>query len=102
MSEWIKCSEQLPEFDQEVLLIWDDQAIIGILTKGKEDWEPEIFWRTLYFYEGKYCNETESLDGISHWMSKPEPPKDNAADCVLEFIEKYANEDDQKTKPSPE
>lgn len=64
MSEWIKCSERMPTFRQEVLAV-DEYGDVGI---G-------------YFYEGyqgKLCfaDLGDSLCMPTHWQPMPEPPKD--------------------------
>lgn len=70
MSNWIKCSERLPPISEEVLIYTQD---------GKGDYE--ITLDHLLKFDGKSPQWVSNLSGyneqwkITHWMHKPEPPK---------------------------
>lgn len=55
MTEWIKCSDRLPEFGQEIVVF---------VRMGEF-----LIFRALLRYSGNLSG------GITHWMSLPEPPE---------------------------
>ena len=61
MSEWIKCSEQMP-----------DEMVDVITSNGREvgkEWWDGTGWKSWAKYD--------SVNGIvTHWMPLPEPPKE--------------------------
>ena len=68
MSNWIKCSDQLPEKDVMVLLYYGDLDMFPMVI-GK------------YFEEGGWEIETPEGDiymdeAPTHWMPLPEKPED--------------------------
>lgn len=63
MTEWIKCSERMPEVMKDVLLFDRGNMTVGWLEMGE---------RKFYFTWGGRC----SMSGISHWMPLPEPPEE--------------------------
>ena len=69
MSEWIKCSERMPE-DGEQVLCW-------FTPLGKDKSHPTI----LYYKAEKESDRHSHFspireDLITHWMPLPEPPHD--------------------------
>lgn len=61
MSDWIKCSDRLPDEDTLCLAI-DEQQVI---------------W-TMHFDDDDFYPDTGEVYGvkITHWMPLPEPPED--------------------------
>lgn len=68
MSEWIRCSERMPEANEDVLVVinpGDYQSIhIGYMY-NEGDW----------MIDGEFWYE-EGDPSITHWMPLPEPPKE--------------------------
>lgn len=68
MSEWISVKDRLPN---------DYQAVI--VSDGGEP-EFAIFYKYYYGYGPTFvtpdCYEEEIIEGITHWMPLPEPPKE--------------------------
>ncbi len=64
MSEWITCSERMPEYFEAVLLTDGDDSAIGVMRGDKDG----LF--DIYPYDGS------SVFIASHWQPLPEPPKD--------------------------
>jgi hypothetical protein len=58
---WIPVSEKLPELNQDVLALVDDEIVCGSFY---QDWEHGI-----YFSDGRNC-----MLVATHWMPLPEPP----------------------------
>ncbi len=65
MSEWIKCSDRMPEFAERVLVYAKD----GVHGGNEIDIE-YLFYEGVWKDQGLFCT-------ITHWMSLPQPPKDN-------------------------
>jgi len=61
--KWIPVSERLPELDQDVLAIVDDDIVIGSFGQG---WDGEISFDR---------DEVGSTRYVTHWMPLPEPPE---------------------------
>lgn len=72
MSEWIKCSERLPEDGGEYLYIAEDYPNacvnynVAIFSK-QDGWKVEIYDRIYEWGEEPVT--------VTHWMQLPEPPK---------------------------
>lgn len=72
---WIKCGDQLPK-PGEIVLAWDRGAGCQILARYNEyTYRVEAGWRAEL---GCYCLEYHEYE-ITHWMPKPDPPKENQA-----------------------
>ena len=69
MSEWIKCSERLPE-NEQVVLAYDDD--IFLLT-FKQTTDGRHKKHGGYFYSS---DDGEFFDEIKYWQPLPPPPKD--------------------------
>lgn len=61
---WIPVSERLPELDQDVLAIVDDDIVIGDF---RQEWDGEIYFSR---------DEVGSTRYVTHWMPLPELPKE--------------------------
>ena len=77
MSQWIKCSDELPELDTPVWLRMDeDLMIIGERASGTDGW----MWAAcygFYFDEGKWQtvdNDASDEHEPTHWQPLPTPP----------------------------
>ncbi len=62
MTEWIKCSEKLPDNDDYVLGICNDT--IGIYTFDKED----------QYWDHEFLSCISGFN-VKYWMPLPKPPK---------------------------
>lgn len=67
MSEWIKCSEQMPESSEDVTVFSRSKGVINGYYFG---WTGES--RNWYAACGEYEGQIE--DDVTHWMPLPEPP----------------------------
>ena len=62
--EWISVKDELPEFDEQVLIITDkQQKLVTKLVSKHID------------AEGETLNWSPDIHEITHWMPLPEPPK---------------------------
>lgn len=64
MSEWIKCSERLPEPNKNVI-IWVDRY----------GYYPN-YMDVSFIQDGVWTKHDGTWQRISHWQPMPEPPKD--------------------------
>jgi hypothetical protein len=75
MSEWIKCSDRLPEFNKPVLLYLKSRlkGIADVITDGiiKENF---IYGTNNRDFMTRFYNE--SFYDLEYWASLPELPKD--------------------------
>lgn len=71
MSEWIKCSERMPELGSTVLA-YDGGVFEATLSEkhGRIEWDP--YWLPVF---GCGCCGGSDPEP-THWMPLPEPPKD--------------------------
>lgn len=60
MSEWIACSDRLPEYERDTPCLVSSSHAMYI-----SDWEPE-------YQEFEFGHSI-----ITHWMPLPEPPKES-------------------------
>ena len=67
MSQWIKCSERMPEEGKPVLVV---SSIGGVVQNNVYEWDG----RTWCDFMADY-NEL-SMDVFTHWMPLPEPPQE--------------------------
>ncbi|MBQ5389869.1 MAG: DUF551 domain-containing protein [Clostridia bacterium] len=67
VNRWIPCSERLPEQEVRVLLFASDEVYLGELTDIKD-----VFDTDFGFMKNGY---------VTHWMPRPEPPKEDADDA---------------------
>ena len=78
MSEWISVKDRLPEKKDYVYWRTDDlfYVLCYVKSTGKMD---------LAFKDGKYWQDRHGnrLRYVTHWMSLPEPPKENDEDGTL-------------------
>ena len=63
MSEWIKCSERMPEKLDDVLVSDGDNV--------------EVMWRDCDGFWDCWAprNSNIDIDDVTHWMPLPEPPE---------------------------
>lgn len=79
MTEWIKCSEKLPEKNQSVLVC----AIYKITPECADSFDMYIAWIKDFGKENKpiwqysWCCGCFCPEKITHWKELPEPPHDN-------------------------
>lgn len=62
MSEWIKCEEQLPQQNEEVLVFGESWGTVVAFLNHHGNWDDGDFYA--------------DISGITHWMPLPEPPTD--------------------------
>ena len=72
MSEWISVLDRLPEFtdstpdvtfSDNVLVACSDGLVIGSLNRWRDEFP-------------NFCQDSgSSLNGVTHWMPLPDPPK---------------------------
>ncbi len=86
MSEWIKCSDRLPEIKDDAVLAYSDGSSIHA---GKNAWPKggtDMVHIQDYFgdvtcgldSEGKQLYTKMYLsNGVTHWMPLPSPPEDS-------------------------
>lgn len=67
--QWIKCSDHLPDVDQNVL-IWDGDCIYG-------GFKTEFLGQERWAINSKCHYYTYRLKEFTHWMEMPEGPKDD-------------------------
>lgn len=68
MTEWIKCSERMPEEFADVLVVTEDSQVregYHFVYAGA----PPV-WK-IYCYRKLYVNDVEI---VTHWMPLPPPP----------------------------
>lgn len=68
MSEWIKCSERLP----------DDAQLVLFRLKNRAKTEKGIHLAGCQTFETEYCCDWHHYEEVSHWMPLPNPPE---AEC---------------------
>ena len=69
MNEWISVKDKLPEINTDVLICrgYRKRDVISLYTYlGHDEWEDEY----------GYWSRTDD-EGITHWMSLPEPPRED-------------------------
>jgi len=70
MTEWIKCSEELPLNHECVLMSYNELVMEGEFANGK------FYHISSCAHIKGYCRCDEQ-EGITHWMPLPEPPREN-------------------------
>lgn len=63
MNEWIKCSERMPPYNQQVLVMTRYEYFVAWRDYESGEWEVGC------------CDEQKFLNGVAYWMLLPEPPK---------------------------
>ncbi|GHU78712.1 hypothetical protein AGMMS49992_29850 [Clostridia bacterium] len=83
MSEWIKCSDRLPQYDEPVLMhvTHNDQQDIcfGCLKRGRARWGD--IWEITSFKCRRHNLVVDRLEDVSHWQPLPQPPKEDKQDA---------------------
>jgi len=64
MTNWIKCSDRLPDFDKEVLVVMNKEYTLGGVTMA-------IMLEKIGWWKGGY-----GIYPPTHWAELPEPPSD--------------------------
>lgn len=63
--KWIKCSDRLPKFNQEILCINDNQIFSAVYTYTYKDKSDEGFYDRCCWVK---------IDNVTHWMPRPNLP----------------------------
>ncbi len=71
MTNWIKCSERLPQYNEHVLLVYDKCGDI----RNDVFYDPRGKWM-LRPANMDYYGEVKNL--VTHWMAMPEPPSEDS------------------------
>lgn len=69
MSQWIKCSERMPE-DTQMLLAFSQGEIVAAYWNWVVNPIDYKKYRAFTYLSGN------TLEGVTHWMPLPEPPKE--------------------------
>lgn len=70
MSEWIKCSEQLPSAQNGFV---DELVLVCVKNKNKTD---GIYLRDVCAFDGEsWCERFHTWEDITHWMPLPAAPE---------------------------
>lgn len=65
MSEWIKCSERMPEETDDIIVVSDGIVVSGI-----------SYSRRYGFYMAALEYDSDApIKDVTHWMPLPEPPE---------------------------
>lgn len=79
---WIKCSDRMPEYNQDVLYCVDGHIYLGWLRQRERD-KKRIKGNTVFLpgddewvQDSDCCYGGYSVKSVSHWMELPETPKD--------------------------
>ena len=78
MSEWIKCSERMPNYDTPVVGLCEFGVFIFEWSMPSDDFKdliPDPYWALLNF-DGSDGIETFSEINPTHWMPLPPPPEE--------------------------
>lgn len=67
MSQWIKCSELMPELGKPVLVV---SSMGGVVQNNVYEWDG-VTWCDFLADYGEHAKEV-----FSHWMPLPEPPQE--------------------------
>ncbi|MGP3209197.1 DUF551 domain-containing protein [Serratia marcescens] len=70
MSEWIKCSDRMPDYRAPVLIT--DGELVAMSCRSRLDSIGRDPWQTTY----QSGDATKCLSTVTHWMPLPEPPTD--------------------------
>ncbi|WP_017521987.1 DUF551 domain-containing protein [Pseudomonas nitroreducens] len=78
MSEWIKCSDRLPEYQEDVIVLMPGGYIAAayvswLHSNGNADWAPANVHST---YDG--IGRVVLDDVPTHWMPSPELPTEES------------------------
>ncbi|HCN2972561.1 TPA: DUF551 domain-containing protein [Escherichia coli] len=63
---WISCSERMPEETGDIIVVSDGIVMSGISYSRRDG----------FYIAALECDDDEPIDGVTHWMPLPEPPKE--------------------------
>ncbi|GCL15153.1 hypothetical protein BvCmsD80A_02848 [Escherichia coli] len=63
---WISCSERMPEETGDIIVVSDGIVISGISYSRRDG----------FYIAALEYDDDEPIDGVTHWMQLPEPPKE--------------------------
>lgn len=66
MSEWIKCSERMPEETDDIIVACSDGTVISGISYSR---------RKGFYMAALEYDSDEPIKDVSHWMPLPEPPE---------------------------
>lgn len=67
---WIDINNELPEFDKDVLIFYEDKQAVSYLTRIEQG----SGYRYVYFRNPDTYNHYE-ISNATHWMPLPDAPK---------------------------
>lgn len=80
-SEWIKCSERLPNVGDCALfyfpMSWDNKPKMITLILYDYKWKQEGKEQCIKMLRTLDLGKSYRIEDCSHWQELPEPPKDN-------------------------
>lgn len=80
MTEWISVKDRLPEYEKLVLVCGSRQPAVAMRAKNYHG--PD------YFFPSNPNYYSEDLQGVTHWMELPEPPKEkNPVEYLIKALE---------------
>lgn len=71
--KWIKCEDELPNDEQQVMIFADNEYFI---VKYFKNW-PLMGGRC---FVGEACYFISDIDKVTHWMPLPEPPRNGGGE----------------------
>lgn len=77
--KWLKISDELPSFDEWVLVLADNRISVGQYL----NWDGRLFWNSQSSEDSCCsCSKTDFKD-VTHWLHLPELPDRKQKDFVL-------------------
>lgn len=73
---WISVEDRLPDKSCDCVVYTDTEELLQIEFDEDVGDNGEFgFWNSYYVEDGYHSSEWIKTDGVTHWLSMPEPPK---------------------------